>query len=102
MRAPSDYSASELGWNHTFNPSSFLIELAEWLGLAYDLRKPKPEMVKAASKKLGDGTYEEYLKASTHAFGLRQCATACLYFTAPITAGMILRWGVSRLWASLW
>lgn len=92
---PSDYSASELGWSETFNPSSLLIEAAQFFGLAYDLKKPNGEMVAAASGKLGDGTYAKYLKASRSSFGVRQCALALLYLLAPLLIGLTARWTLS-------
>ena len=87
--------ASELGWNHSFNPSSFFIEACEWLGLAYDLKKPSPQMVKSGSDKLGDGTYEEYIKSVRNSFGLKQCVLAVVYFSMPILVGFTIRFLVT-------
>lgn len=92
-----DYSASELGWRHSFNPSSFFIEAMEALGQAYDLKKPSGEAVKAASGKMGDGSYEAYIKATQNAFGVAQCAIALAYFLAPILIALLLRFLISAL-----
>ncbi|KAJ6219713.1 hypothetical protein RDWZM_005525 [Blomia tropicalis] len=53
---PWDYSASELGYRYNFNITTLLIDFFEWCGLAYDLKKPPPHLIKARMGRSGDGT----------------------------------------------
>lgn len=43
---PWDYSASELGIGHVFNPATAFIDFFAWMGWAWNLKKADPELVK--------------------------------------------------------
>lgn len=53
---PWDYSASEYGFGYNFNLTTFLIDLFERCGLAYDLKKPSRKTIDAKKLRSGDGT----------------------------------------------
>lgn len=54
---PWDYSASEYGWEHNFNPATAFIEFCEKIGWAYDLRKPYLKLVKQRQERTGDRSH---------------------------------------------
>lgn len=51
---PWDYSASELGWERNFNPSTLVIDCFAWLGWAWDRRKATENMVESRKQRIGD------------------------------------------------
>ena len=87
-----DYSASELSWRESINVSSFFIEAMQWLGQAYDLKKPSPESVKSVVNRLGDQeVYQAYIKTTKGSFGLWQASVCLLYFAMPLLVVLTLR-----------
>ncbi|KAG9429870.1 acyl-CoA Delta(11) desaturase [Apis mellifera carnica] len=52
---PWDYKAAELG-AYGLNPTTGFIELMALVGLAYDLKTPREELVDRTSARKGDGT----------------------------------------------
>lgn len=50
---PWDYSASELGWQQNFNLATAFIDFMAYIGQAYDLKKPPPEMVQKRKERTG-------------------------------------------------
>lgn len=51
---PWDYSASEHGWKHNFNVTTAFIDLAAWLGLAYDRRIVSRKVIEQRLERTGD------------------------------------------------
>ena len=80
---PGDYSGSKDGITKVYNPMTAMINLFEWLGLAWDLRKPNPDVVamtiKAQSDQLAYRTYSP----------LVEWATGLLAYIGPFFA---IRW----------
>lgn len=52
---PWDYRTSELG--SRFNRTSDVIDLLNWVGLAYNLKTASPDMIKTRALRTGDGTH---------------------------------------------
>ncbi|XP_012225574.1 acyl-CoA Delta(11) desaturase-like isoform X2 [Linepithema humile] len=52
---PWDYRNAELGF-HSLNLAAGFIELMAWLGLAYNLKTPSPEIIEKYCANKGDGT----------------------------------------------
>ena len=51
---PFDYSSSELSWRQDINLPSLFIDCFAALGLAYDLKKASPKMIKDRIIRTGD------------------------------------------------
>ncbi|XP_078604981.1 stearoyl-CoA desaturase 5-like [Branchiostoma floridae x Branchiostoma japonicum] len=54
---PVDYSSSEFGWKA--NAAMAFIDIMAWLGLAYDLKKASPGVVRARAARTGDRSWKE-------------------------------------------
>lgn len=54
---PWDYRTAELGGLVNYNITCLVIDFCAKIGLAYDLRTVKPEMIKSRVNRTGDGTY---------------------------------------------
>eukprot|EP00058_Branchiostoma_floridae_P010606 XP_002596094.1 hypothetical protein BRAFLDRAFT_66174 [Branchiostoma floridae] len=57
---PVDYSSSEFGWK--VNPTTVFIDVMAWLGLAYDLKKASPGVVRARAARTGDRSFKEHVQ----------------------------------------
>ncbi|CAH1246188.1 SCD5 [Branchiostoma lanceolatum] len=57
---PFDYSTGEFGWK--FDLATVFINFMAWLGLAYDLRKAPPGVVRTRAARTGDGSRKEHLQ----------------------------------------
>lgn len=54
---PWDYRTAELGGLVDYNITSLVIDFCSKIGLAYDLRTVRPEMIERRVNRTGDGTY---------------------------------------------
>lgn len=52
---PWDYRTSELG--RRLNITTFWLNIFKYIGWAYDLKTPSPELVKTVMEKYGDGSH---------------------------------------------
>lgn len=57
---PMDYANCEKKWWEVFNPSTLVIDICCMLGLARDLKKPSPEVVRGVVCRKGDPDFYEH------------------------------------------
>ncbi|XP_066304487.1 stearoyl-CoA desaturase 5-like [Branchiostoma lanceolatum] len=57
---PFDYSTGEFGWK--FDLATVFVNFMAWLGLAYDMRKASPGVVRIRAARTGDGSRKEHLQ----------------------------------------
>ena len=66
---PFDYSASEVSWTQDVNLSTLIIDCFAALGLAYNLKKVSPKMIKERIMRTGDMELNEvYMHNRTGSF----------------------------------
>lgn len=85
---PWDYSASEHGFRYNFNITTLLIDFFEVIGLAYDLKKPPKQMVKARMERSGDGTDNRTIRPAK----VHDWAVGLLVTTSQLIVSLSLRW----------
>ena len=51
---PMDYANCEKKFWEVFNPSTLVVDICEFIGLASELKKPSPEVVKGVVSRKGD------------------------------------------------
>ena len=83
---------SELGAWDVFNPATAFINFFAYMGWAWDLKKPTPEMIAARMKTKGDISQYTYQRNNMHS--LYEWTTGIISLTGP---WIIARFGLALL-----
>lgn len=83
-----DYRNGELTWWQIFNPASLFIKICQWLGLAWDLKKPSRQLVQSVVESRGDLEYFQSVHHQSTAMkvvvGILDWTMGCLMIQWPM------------------